>query len=167
MTFQVYQNIEKSTQIAYMHCQKHKFDNYIKQWKKNIVWLAEIANTQLAEIKTTILQASNAYKIQIAKDIFSILEDLWDIIQGNIKNQAYHIQVLVADEFDRCKGKENQLVKKHIKTIQNAYQETHKLYKPYDILSKSSKLKTSELIFVQDKVNYKTLQSNGEQSKQY
>ena len=27
--------------------------------------------------------------------------------------------------MDRCKGKGNQLVEKHIKTIQNAYQETH------------------------------------------
>ena len=152
--------------------------------------------------------------MQIAKDIFSILEDLWDIIQGNIENQAHYIQVLLADEFDKYKGKENQLVEKHIKTIQNAYQKTYKstpqpmivdkkkqkedkvqdkevlLYKHYDILSKSSKLKISEPIFVQDKINnlekamktlqapvktvpfypppyYKTLQFNGEQSKQY
>jgi len=28
---------------------------------QNIVWLAKVANTQLAEIKTTILQASDIY----------------------------------------------------------------------------------------------------------
>ena len=28
---------------------------------QNIVWLAKLANTQLVEIKTTILQASNIY----------------------------------------------------------------------------------------------------------
>ena len=28
---------------------------------QNIVWLAKVANTQLAEIKTTILQASDVY----------------------------------------------------------------------------------------------------------
>ena len=63
--------------------------------------------------------------MQIAGDIFSILEDLQNIIQENIENQAHHIQVLLADKLDRCKGKENQLVEEYIKTIQNTYQETH------------------------------------------
>ena len=63
--------------------------------------------------------------MQIAGDIFSILKDLQNIIQENIENQAHHIQVLLADKLDRCKGKENQLVVKYIKTIQNTYQETH------------------------------------------
>jgi len=35
---------------------------------QNIVQLAEVTNTQLAEIKTTILQASDIYKIQTAGD---------------------------------------------------------------------------------------------------
>ena len=43
---------------------------------QNIVKLAEVTNTQLAEIETTILQASNNYRIQIAGDIFSISQDL-------------------------------------------------------------------------------------------
>jgi len=36
----------------------------------------EVTNTQLAEIETMILQASNAYRTQTAGDIFSIFEDL-------------------------------------------------------------------------------------------
>jgi len=43
---------------------------------QNIVQLAEVTNTQLAEIKTTILQASDVYKIQTTRDIFSISENL-------------------------------------------------------------------------------------------
>jgi len=48
---------------------------------QNIAKLTEVANTQLAEIKTTILQASSKYRTQIVEDIFNILEDLWNIIQ--------------------------------------------------------------------------------------
>ena len=43
---------------------------------QNIIKLAQEANTQIAEIETTILQASNNYWTQTAGDIFSILEDL-------------------------------------------------------------------------------------------
>jgi len=63
--------------------------------------------------------------MQIAGDMFSILEDLQNIIQENIENQAHHIQALLADKLDRCKGKENQLVEEYIKTVQNTCQETH------------------------------------------
>ena len=72
---------------------------------QNIVKLAEVANTQLAEIEMTILQASNIYRIQIVSNIFSILEELQHIIQENTETQAYHTQTLLADELNRCNGK--------------------------------------------------------------
>ena len=74
---------------------------------QNIIRLAEVANTQLVKIKTTILQVSKTYKIQMAGDIFSISEDLQNITQGDIKNQVYYIQALLADELDKCKEKRN------------------------------------------------------------
>jgi len=43
---------------------------------QNIIKLAEEANTQMAEIKITILQASNNYRIQIVGDIFSDLQNI-------------------------------------------------------------------------------------------
>ena len=90
---------------------------------QNIITLADVANTQLAEIKTTILQASDIYRTQIASDIFSISEDLQDIIQGNMKNQVYHIQSLLANKLDRYKGKRKflyrQLYKGNTRCIQN------------------------------------------------
>jgi len=64
-------------------------------------------NIQLAEIKTTILQVNSEYKVQIAEDIFSISEDLQNIIQEDIENQAHYIQALLATELDKCKGKGN------------------------------------------------------------
>lgn len=83
----------------------------------------------------------------------------------------HYIQALLANELDKCKGKENSLADDYIKIIQNAYQDTHYdtpqpiivnkgkqkedriqdeeifLSKPYNILSKSSKPKTSEPTF--------------------
>jgi len=82
-------------------------------------------NTQLAEIKITILQVSGEYKIQIAEDIFSISEDLQNIIQEDIENQAHHIQALLATELDKCKEKENTQANKYIQVIQKIYQNTH------------------------------------------
>jgi len=43
---------------------------------QNIIKVTEEANTQIAKIKSTILQASDNYQIQTARDIFSITEDL-------------------------------------------------------------------------------------------
>ena len=90
---------------------------------QNIIKLVEVANTQLAEIKTIILQASNNYRMQTVRYIFSILQDLWNIIQGNMKNQAHHIQMFLADEFDSCKGKGNIYTDEHIKEIQSTYKQ--------------------------------------------
>ena len=84
---------------------------------QNIINLAEVANTPLAEIEMAILQASNSYKTQNIGDIFSISQDLQNIIQGDMENQAYHIQILLADELDRYKGKGNTYAKEHIKVI--------------------------------------------------
>ena len=89
---------------------------------QNIIKLAEVANVQLAEMETNILQASDIYKTQITGDIFSILEELWSIIQGDMETQAYHIQVLLANELNRCKGRGNTYTDNHIKEIQDAYQ---------------------------------------------
>ena len=43
---------------------------------QNIIQLAEVANTQLVEIGTTILQVSDTHKIQTREDIFSISKEL-------------------------------------------------------------------------------------------
>ena len=82
---------------------------------QNIMKLAEEANIQITKIKFTILQTSNNYQMQTAGDIFSISEDLQNIIQSDMENQVYHIQKLLADELDNCKEKENNYVEGYIK----------------------------------------------------
>ena len=75
----------------------------------------------IGEIKTTILQASGKYRAQIAKDTFSISEDLWNIIQRDMECQSHYIQLLLADELNICKEKENSQADNHIKKKQDVY----------------------------------------------
>jgi len=42
-----------------------------------------------------------------------------------MENQAHHIQALLADELDICKGKENSQADDHIKKIQDTYKINH------------------------------------------
>ena len=53
----------------------------------------------------------------MANNIFSILEELWNVIQEDMENQAYHTQILLADELDRYKRKENVYADNYIKEI--------------------------------------------------
>jgi len=40
-----------------------------------------------------------------------------------MENQTYHIQKLLANELDNCKGKGNKYAEGHIKEIQDAYKQ--------------------------------------------
>ena len=53
---------------------------------QNITKLAEETNIQIAKIEGTILQESHNYQIQTTGDIFSISEDLQNIIQSDMEN---------------------------------------------------------------------------------
>ena len=63
------------------------------------------ANNQLADIKTTLLQIGEIYKTQIGGNIYSIPEELWNIICEEMECQAHYIQVLLADELNYYKEK--------------------------------------------------------------
>ena len=76
-----------------------------------------MANTQLADIKTVLLQFEETYKTQIREDIYNIFEELQNITYGDMEWQAYYIQVLLANKLDRCKGKRDDQVKEYIKII--------------------------------------------------
>ena len=60
--------------------------------------------------------------MQIGGDIYSILEELCNIIHRDIERQALHIQVSLADKLDQYKGKRVEIVNEHIKILQEAYQ---------------------------------------------
>jgi len=52
---------------------------------QNLVKLANITNNQLIDIETILLQTDKTYKTQVGGDIYSILEELQNIIHGDIK----------------------------------------------------------------------------------
>jgi len=64
---------------------------------QNIIKLADTANNQLADIKTTLLQIEKTYKTKIGRDIYSISKELRNIIYKDIGQQTHYIQVLLAN----------------------------------------------------------------------
>jgi len=92
---------------------------------QDLVKLANTVNIELVDIETILLQFSNIYKEQIKGNIYSILGEFRSIIHRNIEWQAHHIQVLLEDELDQCKGKGNEQVEEHIKMMQEVYQESY------------------------------------------
>ena len=84
---------------------------------QNLVRLANVVKNQLANIETILLQTKETHKMHISRDIYSISKELRNIIYGDMKWQAHHIQVLLANELDWYKGKEEEVVDKHIKIL--------------------------------------------------
>ena len=72
-------------------------------------------------MEETILKASNNHWTLNISNIFSISKDLWNLIQSDIKNRAYQVQRLLADELDEYKERENVYVDENIKKIQELY----------------------------------------------
>ena len=91
--------------------------------------------------------------MQIAGDIFSISKNLRNIVQSNIENQAYHIQRLLVDELDNCKEKENNYIERHIKKIQDTYQQE-------DIEIKELETKEKQQIQDEEILLYKSYEIN-------
>ena len=120
----------------------------IQMQLQNIIKLAEEANTQIAEIEGTILQASHNYQTQTVADIFSISEDLHNIIQSDMENQVYHIQQLLVDDLDNCKGKGNQYAEEYIKEIQNEYKQEDIVMKTIQTISKGKQKIEEEKVFL-------------------
>lgn len=52
---------------------------------QNLIKLADMTNTQLADITTVLLQFGETYKMQIGKDIYSISEELQNIMHRDIE----------------------------------------------------------------------------------
>jgi len=84
---------------------------------QNIIKLANITNNQLADIRTFLLQIRKTDKIQISRDIYSISEEVRNIIHTDIEQQAYYIQVLLANELNQCKRKRVKVTDEHIKVL--------------------------------------------------
>ena len=119
----------------------------IQMQLQNIIKLEKEANIQIAEIERTILQTSYNYQIQTVADIFSILENLCNIIQSDMENQVYHIQQLLVDKLDNCKGKGNKYAEEHIKKIQDTYKQEDIVMKMLQTIDKGKQRVEEEVFF--------------------
>ena len=89
----------------------------VQKQSKDIVKLVEEANMTIIEIEETILKASNNHQTLKTANIFSISEDLQNLVQSNIENRVYQVQRMLADELDKYKRRENDYVNENIKEI--------------------------------------------------
>ena len=65
-----------------------------------------------------------------------------------MENQAYHIQLLLVDELDNCKGKGNKYAKEHIKEIQDTYKQENIVVKVSQIIDKEKQRVKEEKVFL-------------------
>lgn len=86
----------------------------VQKMVKDIKKLMEEVNTMLTEVEGTILAASINNQMVNATNIVGILEDLWYIVQSNIKDQVFQTQRILADELDIYKEKRNRYVDENI-----------------------------------------------------
>jgi len=65
-----------------------------------------------------------------------------------MENQAYHIQQLLVDKLDNCKGKENKYAKEHIKEIQDTYKQEDIVMKMSQTIDKGKQREEEEEVFL-------------------
>ena len=53
-----------------------------------------------------------------------------------MENQAYHIQILLVDELNSCKEKENEYAEEYIKEIQDTYKQEDLVIKTSQVIDK-------------------------------
>jgi len=79
----------------------------IQKQVRDMIKIAGDTNTTIIEIEQMILQASINNWTMNATNILGILEDLWYLIQSNMKDWVFQIQRMLADELDAYRGKGN------------------------------------------------------------
>ena len=136
----------------------------VQKQVREMMKMAEEANTTITEMEETILKASINNRMTNTTNILEISEDLWNLIQCDIENRTYQIQRMLADKLDIYKERGNKYVEDNIKEIQELYKvEENKrnqevieedeviLIKPYEVsLSLSATITKSS--FIDDEV---------------
>ena len=89
----------------------------VQKQVKDIMKIAVETNTMVMEIEDTILKASINNWVLNATNIARVSEDLWYLIQSNMKNQIFQVQQMLADELDAYKGRGNTYVDDNIQEI--------------------------------------------------
>jgi len=65
-----------------------------------------------------------------------------------MKNQAYHIQQLLVDKLDNCKGKGNKYAEEHINEIQDTYKQEDIVIKMPQTIDKEKQREEEEEVFL-------------------
>jgi len=117
-------------------------------------------NMTITEIEKMILKASINNRTTNTMNILGISEDLWYLIQSNMKDRMYQIQTMLADELDIYSRQRNQYVNDNIREIQDLYKdrkqkkESNKwrvedkeviLIKPYKVFKSTSSMMKSKI----------------------
>ena len=123
--------------------------------------IAEETNMMIIEMKGIIMKPSINNWTMNATNILRISEDLQYLIQRNMKDWAYQIQRMLANELDVYKEQGNQYIDDNIQEIQELYKDVELkkelnrgriedeeviLIKPYKELTVSSKMTKTSFI---------------------
>ena len=98
----------------------------MQRMAKDIKKLAEETNIILTEIEGTVLATSINNRVINTTNITQISEDLQQLVQSNMDDKAFQVQMMLADELDRYKEKGNDYMDDNIKEIQELYMEEEK-----------------------------------------
>jgi len=86
----------------------------VQKQVRDMMKIAEEANTMITEMKGTILKASINNQTINTTNILGILIDLQYLVQNNMEDRAYKAQRMLADELDVYRGQENKYVDNNI-----------------------------------------------------
>ena len=106
--------------------------------------IVEETNTAITEMEGTILKASINNQIINVTNILGMLEDLWYLIQSNMKDWVYQVQRMLADKLDAYKGKENKYADNNIQEIQEFYKDEEQTKKELE----RERVEDEEVIFI-------------------
>ena len=95
----------------------------VQRWIKDIIKMAEEANTTIAKLEGSILEASINNWLINATNIAKVSEDLRYLVQSNMESQIFQIQRMLANELDAYRGKGNSYMNNNIWEIQDLYKE--------------------------------------------
>ena len=125
----------------------------VQKQVQDMMKIAREANMTITEMEETILKASINNRTTNTTNILGISEDLWYLIQSNMKNWVYQIQRMLADKLDVYSRQGNQYVNDNIQEIQELYKDMEQkkesnkervedeeviLIKPYEVSESTS-----------------------------
>ena len=89
----------------------------IQKMVKDMKKIAEETNIMITKIRETILMVSINNRTTNTMNIIGISKDLQYMVQSDMKDQAFQIQRMLANELDRYKRRGNNYIEENIQEI--------------------------------------------------